>query len=212
MKFKRQSDLPYPQPWEWVKDNINFEDEKCFYVDIGANDGLIVSNTAYFDMDLGWDGICVEPHPRAFADLERNRPRSINLNLCASVEDSEVDFLVVNGYAEMLSGIYDNYHPDHRSRIDSEIQRHGGSKELIKVNSRPLKEIFEEYSVTKVDYLSIDTEGSEYDILCSIDFDAVDVRVITTENSSRSDIRTFLEGKGFVFATQCWADEIYYKG
>ena len=212
MKFKRQSDLPYPQPWEWVKDNIRFEDEKCFYVDIGANDGLIVSNTAYFDMDLGWDGICVEPHPRAFEDLEKNRPRSINLNMCASVEDNEVDFLVVNGHAEMLSGIYDNYHPDHRSRIDSEIQRHGGSKELIKVKSRPLKEIFEEYSVTKVDYLSIDTEGSEYDILCSIDFDAVDVRVITTENSSRSDIRTFLEGKGFVFATQCCADEIYYKG
>ena len=96
-------------------------------------------------------------------------------------------------------------------RIDSEIQKHDGSKELIKVKSRPLKEIFEEYSVTKVDYLSIDTEGSEYNILRSIDFDAVDVRVISTENSSRSDIRALLEGKGFVFATQCCGDEIYYR-
>jgi FkbM family methyltransferase len=211
-KFERQSDLPYPQPWEWIRDNIEFTDEERFYVDVGANDGIIVSNTAYFDVNLGWSGICIEPHPRAFADLEKNRLRSINLNMCISLEDIEVDFLVIDGYAEMLSGIYDRYHPDHRSRIDSEIQKHGGSKKLVKIKSKPLKKIFEEHSVTKVDYLSIDTEGSEYDILRSIDFDAVNIRVISTENTSRSDIRSFLESKGFVFATQCCADEIYYMG
>lgn len=211
MAFERQHDLPYPQPWEWVKDNIEFSDDKCFYVDIGANDGLIVSNTSHFDLNLGWDGICIEPHPRAFSELEKNRTRSTNLNLCVSSQSGEVDFLVVSGYAEMLSGINDQYHPDHKKRIDSEILRHGGTKELVKIQSKPLSQIFEEHYVTKVDYLSIDTEGSEYDILSSIDYDAVDVRVITTENSSGSDIKNFLKGKGYEFALQCCADEIYYK-
>lgn len=211
MKFIRQSDLPYPQPWEWIKDNIEFKDEKCFYVDVGANDGLIVSNTAHFDLNLGWDGICIEPHPRAFIELEKNRKNSKNLNLCISEEETEVDFLVINGPAEMLSGIYDKYHPDHKTRIESEIQKNGGNKELIKVRSKPLKQIFKENFITKVDYLSIDTEGSEYEILSSIDFDEVDIRVISTENSSGKDIKELLYKKNYTFATICCGDEIYYK-
>ena len=70
MIFSRQSDLPYPQPWEWILDNIEFEDDELFYVDVGANDGLIVSNTAHFDLNLNWKDICIEPHPRAFIELE----------------------------------------------------------------------------------------------------------------------------------------------
>ena len=211
MKFIRQYDLPYPQPWEWIKDNIEFKDEKCFYVDVGANDGLIVSNTAHFDLNLGWDGICIEPHPRAFIELEKNRKNSKNLNLCISEKETEVDFLVINGPAEMLSGIYDKYHPDHKTRIESEIQKNGGNKELIKVRSKPLKQIFKENFITKVDYLSIDTEGSEYEILFSIDFDEVDIRVISTENSSRKNIKEFLFKKNYTLATICCGDEIYYK-
>jgi FkbM family methyltransferase len=211
MEYKRQDDLPYPQPWEWIKDNIKFNDENCFYVDIGANDGLIVSNTAYFDLNLGWDGICIEPHPRAFSELKKNRTKSTNLNFCVSSKAGEVDFLIINGYAEMLSGIYDQYHPNHKKRIDTEIIKNGGTKELVKIQSKPLSQIFEEHSVNKVDYLSIDTEGSEYEILNSIDYDTVDIRVISTENSSKKNIKKFLKRKGFKFALQCCGDEIYYK-
>lgn len=211
MNYQRQSDLPYPQPWEWIKDNIEFSDNECFYVDVGANDGLIVSNTAYFDLDLNWKGICIEPHPRAFSELIKNRPDSINLNICISDEESEVDFCIVSGYAEMLSGIEKCYHPDHKKRIESEIERHGGNKEIIKIISKPLKQVFSENKLKKIDYLSIDTEGSEMEIIKSIDFDLVDIRVISTENSCNSDIKSFLETKGFIFADKICADEIYYK-
>ena len=211
MKYDREEGLPYPQPWEWIKDNIDFHDEECFYVDVGANDGLIVSNTAYYDLDLGWKGICIEPHPKVYTKLKKNRPNAINLNVCVSESDSEVDFLMIDGYAEMLSGIEKSYHPDHKIRIESEIERHGGNKQVIKIISKPLKQIFFENKVKKVDYLSIDTEGSELEILKSIDFDVVDIRVISTENSSRSDIREFLKNKGYVFADLICGDEIYLK-
>jgi FkbM family methyltransferase len=211
MNYRRQDDLPYPQPWEWIKDNIQFLDNVCFYIDVGANDGLIVSNTAYFDLNLGWKGICIEPHPRAYSQLVKNRPNSKNLNICISDEEGEVDFCAVNGYAEMLSGIEKCYHPEHIKRIQSEIERHGGNKKLIKIISKPLKQVFYENKVKKVDYLSIDTEGSEMDILRSIDFDSVSIKVISTENSSKSDIRGFLNTKGFVFVGTICADEIYYN-
>lgn len=211
LNFKRQEDLPYPQPWEWVKDNINFSDEELFYVDVGANDGLIVSNTAHFDLNLGWKGICVEPHPRAFSELQKNRPNSINLNYCITDSEGEVDFLSISGYAEMLSGIKSFYSEEHLKRIDSEIQKHGGEKQIIKIVSKPLWKVLKEYDVKKIDYLSIDTEGSEFEILNGIDFERVDIRVISTENSSNKNINKLLQDKGYNFAGIVCGDEIYYK-
>jgi len=211
MNYQRQSDLPYPQPWEWIKDNIEFTDDECLYVDVGANDGLIVSNTAHFDLNLNWKGICIEPHPRAFFELTKNRPNAINLNICISDEEGEVDFCAVSGYAEMLSGIEKCYHPDHKKRIESEIEKHGGNKEIVKIISKPLRQVLLENEVKKIDYLSIDTEGSELEILKSINYDLVDIRVISTENSSKSRIKEFLENKGFVFSDMVSGDEIYYK-
>ena len=111
----------------------------------------------------------------------------------------------------MLSGIKNSYHPDHLLRIDSEIKKHGGNKELIKVKSNSLKKIFEDCSVKKVDYLSIDTEGSELEILSSIDFEKVDIRVISTENSSRKNIKEFLSDKGYDMLNVVCGDEIYCK-
>jgi FkbM family methyltransferase len=211
MRFQREDGLPYPQPWEWIKDNIEFFDEKCFYVDIGASNGLSSSNTAHYDLNMGWGGVCIEPHPKAFSELLQNRPNAINLNICISDQDGEVDFCVINGYAEMLSGIKKHYHLNHEKRINSEIKNHGGSKEIIKIISKPLNKVLFENNLKKVDYLSIDTEGSEMEIIKSIDFDLFDIRVISTENTSKSDIKNFLKSKGFTFYGQICSDEIYCK-
>jgi hypothetical protein len=122
-----------------------------------------------------------------------------------------VDFLVISGYSEMLSGIKNNYHSDHLKRIDFEIQEYGGNTEINKIQSKPLLKIFKEFDVSKVDYLSVDTEGSEYEILSGINFDEVDIRVISTENSSKKNIRGFLEDKNYIFLGQVCCDEIYCK-
>lgn len=211
MKYIREKGLPYPQPWEWIKDNINFYDDECFYVDIGANDGLIASNTAHYDLNMGWKGICIEPHPRAFSELLKNRQNSINLNICISNEDGEVDFCLVEGYAEMLSGIEKFYSFDHKKRMEAEVQNMGGKKEIVKIISKPLKNVLIENNFNKIDYLSIDTEGSELDILKSIDFSLVDIHIISTENTSNSDINSFLGSKGYYFLEKICCDEIYCK-
>lgn len=43
------------------------------FLDIGAYDGVLFSNTCFFERDLGWRGICVEPTPHIFAQLRKNR-------------------------------------------------------------------------------------------------------------------------------------------
>lgn len=211
MKYERQVDLPYPQPWEWIKDNIEFENEKPFFVDVGANDGLICSNTAYFEMDLGWDGICVEPHPDAFGKLKRTRKVKL-YNCCISNKEDEIDFLVVKGYAEMLSGIYEDYDPLHIKRIDNDIKDRGGTKEIIKIKSRTLDSLLNENNIKTVDYLSIDTEGSELNVLKGIDFNAFDISIISVENNGYNDnVREYLEKYNYEFLCKVCADEIYAK-
>ena len=71
----------------------------------------------------------------------------------------------------MLSGIKSEYDPKHLERINSEVAKHGGSINTVKIQSRRLDSILEENKITKIDYLSIDTEGSELSVLKSIDLD-----------------------------------------
>lgn len=211
MKFQRESGLPYPQPWEWIRDNIFLNKFNGFFVDVGANDGQTVSNTAFFELEYNWKGICIEPHPEAFCRLEKNR-QCIKYNCCISDEETILDFLSVTGYAEMLSGIKSNYDTQHLDRINNEIKKHGGKYSVIKIKSNPLRKIFKENNVNTIDYLSIDTEGSEFQVLKSINFDEILIDVISIENNYKDDeCINFLKNKNYKRIASICGDDIFTR-
>src|SRR5262249_14412066 len=98
------------------------------FVDIGAHDGGTGSNSYFFEKTRHWRGICIEPNPTVYAKLVENRS-CILRNCCISDRSGIVPFLKVSGYAEMLSGIVDKYDPQHRMRVQHELQEFGGSSE-----------------------------------------------------------------------------------
>lgn len=147
-----------------------------FFVDCGANDGITYSNTKLFE-ELGWNGICIEPIPSAFEKLKQNR--SCYCIEAAVGKESEYEFNCIEGYAEMLSGIVDKYDPKHLERIDREIKTYGGSRKTIKVKGFDFNKI----DVTQINYLSIDVEGGESEIIDSIDFNKFKIKVISLENN-----------------------------
>lgn len=182
--------------------------EKGFFVDIGAHDGISGSNTKRLE-ELGWEGICVEPLPRAFEELQKNR--TCELQNCA-IWDKEgtTEFLVVTGYAEMLSGIVESYDPRHADRIDRELQHFGGTKTSITVRTRRFDNVVKN---PRIDFLSIDTEGSELSILNTINFDKYDIRVICVENNFGDPaFEVFFANRGYrldkVFSN---CDQIFVK-
>lgn len=152
------------------------------YIDIGANDGIDMSNTKFFE-DIGWRGICVEASPEMFAKLQENRKNTINVFGAAYRHDGEVTFRVNHGYTNALSGVEECYHPQHKYRIQREISTHGGSTELITVPSFSVTNLLEKHNMTHIDFMSLDVEGGELAVLEGIDFSKVDIKVIVLEDN-----------------------------
>lgn len=185
--------------------------ENGFFIEIGANDGIDGSNTAFFEKSRNWKGICIEPGPNEFKRLTENRT-SININACVSNYIGESNYAYIEGYSMMLSGLLENYNQEHVNRINSEVNHHGGTVRQLKVPVLTLQSILDEHSITEVDYCSIDTEGSEFEIVLSVDYSKTNIKMFSIENNyGESKIQQFLESKGYTLAMKISWDDIYIK-
>lgn len=167
------------------------------FVDIGANDGVSFSNTFYLEQKRGWTGLAVEPIPEVYEKLSANRLCQ-TVNGCVGAQSGKAMFQVVSGYAEMLSGLIDEYVPQHQKRIQDEIAEYGGMCHEIETDCFTFNELVEKYDIRHIDYLNIDTEGAEYSILKSIDFSRVHISVVGIENNyADSRFPTLMKKMGF---------------
>jgi FkbM family methyltransferase len=124
------------------------------YVDIGASDGITISNTKFYD-DIGWSGICVEPIPDVYRKLCFNRPNAITVWGAAYNRDGTETFRANTGYTAELSGIESAYDPQHVQRIEYEQQKHGGISEMIEVPTFTITSLLRKHKINKVDYMSM---------------------------------------------------------
>jgi FkbM family methyltransferase len=173
-----------------------------FYVDVGAHDGISLNNTLFFEKNNNWRGINIEPIKKVFEKLVLNRPNNINLNCAICNNDGETEFLCNTGYTEMLSGIKDNFDKRHLMRLQSENIESKSTTEIIKVQTKKLETILHENNISHVNYLSIDVEGAEFEVIKSINFDKVFIDVIGFENNYDDvsvPIVEYLQNKGFIF-------------
>lgn len=187
------------------------EKQNGIFVEFGAHDGISFSNTYFFEKTLKWKGLCIEPIPNVFEKLKQNRT-AICIQGCVSETSGTQDFIKLEGYSEMLSGLQEKYDPMHMQRIDHELNAHGGKKEILKVPCYTLNDLLEKNGLWHVDYLSVDTEGGELKILQSLDFNKFDIDIISVENNYKdSRFKEFMDSKGYVFIKTLGTDEIYKK-
>ena len=154
-----------------------------FFVDVGAHNGISHNNTLYFEKNHNWTGINIEPIKSVFDKLCANRPDNINLNLAICNKDGETDFYCNTGYTEMISGIIETFDKRHLKRLNNENNKHGSKTDIIKVPTKRLEGIFDEYNIKHINYLSIDVEGAEFEVIKSINFNNIFIDVIGFENN-----------------------------
>ena len=215
--------LPFPQPSELVRHTLNHEEFKGVFVEVGAADGIELSNCHFFESEWGWDGICIEANPHTFELLENNRGVAVINCAVAEKDGGTADFCSVSGHCNGLSGLTSFLSEGDNARIDSEIEAHGGTREIISIPIRNLGSILRENGITKVDYLSIDCEGADFDILKGIDFEEFNISVISVEHDDSRDmnfgleraaineVTEFLRKKGYNHIVKCQGDDIFLK-
>lgn len=181
------------------------------FVEVGANDGVSLSNTCFFERELQWSGIAVEPLPRAYGQLINNRTcRSVQG--CVSDSDGEAQFLEITGDCEMLSGLVGKYDAQHRRRIRRNLRRHQGATRQITVPCFTLESLLVRHGIDHVNYLSVDTEGGEIDILKSIDFAKYPIDVVSAENNYfDAALASFMQDQGYALVAIAGVDEIYCR-
>lgn len=186
-----------------------FPDKKDgFFIEIGAFDGIKFSNTYFFEK-RGWKGICVEPLPFAFEQLKKNRS-CISIYGCITDHEGIALFRYVKDTGEMLSGLVEKYDPRHVARIENARVR----SDYLEVPCYRLSRVLHDYNIKKIDFLSIDTEGGELDILKSLTHDELArIDVICVEDnfydSQNCEIVKFLTNNNFEFIVRLEQDLIF---
>lgn len=181
-----------------------FKDKKDgFFVEIGAHDGYTISNSYFFEDKRNWKGICVEPIPHEFKKLKEKRKCKC-IRAAVSQKKGLVNYLVDNNFS-MSSYIYRDNEEDREK-----IRR--GDARLIKVPSLPMSEILKGIR-RPIDFISIDTEGSELDVLKSFDIKKYNIKAFVIENvTQQNHLKDYLIPLGYKFVINLGGyDEIFVR-
>lgn len=178
---------------QWNISSHEMKRETQFFVEFGATDGITLSNTYLLEKEFGWDGLLCEPGRKWHSKLARNRSCKIDQRCVYSTSGISIPFTEASE-AELstISSFAGN---------DSWSEARKNSKEYI-VETVSLEDLLMENNAPKrIDYLSVDTEGSEYEILKNFNFDNWDINFISVEHNftqKREEINTLLSSFGYL--------------
>ena len=161
-------------------------------MDFGATDGVTDSNSWLLEQRYGWRGILAEPNPRWHDLVRANRPNAMVDTRCVlTTTGATVDFLATELAAVSTIAGYGN--TDDYAAARSHHTR-------FEVPTVSLGDLLDSHNAPPViDYLSIDTEGSEHDILEAYDFSRL-IRCVTVEHNHtpvRAKLRSLLANRGY---------------
>jgi FkbM family methyltransferase len=147
-----------------------------FLVDVGAHDGISISNSRTFVVD-GWDAILIEPHPELFAKLQAasaDLPGVHCLNIACSDTAGEFPlYLGTNDPDTTLSTLCTDDNPFY------DIMR---SNDSVLVQVKTLNDVLGDFeSLGEISVLMVDAEGMDYEVLLGLDFERYRPRIIVTE-------------------------------
>jgi FkbM family methyltransferase len=168
----------------------NFKTNGIF-VEFGVCDGIFLSNSFILEKKYNWSGVVCEPLKSFQTKLSQNRNCSIDHRAVYSSSNLTVEFREISGNEE-LSGIGFSFLEDNHEIIRNE------NYISYNVETISLTDLLNDYNIpVSIDFISIDTEGSEFDILSNFNFDKYDVDIFTVEHNyihnKREEIKNLME-------------------
>ena len=159
-----------------------------FYIECGANDGVNQSNTWYFEKQLGWKGLLIEPVYEVYVELKKNRDRK-NFFINKALKS----FNYKKKYSYLKLDLNDSLST--RSTEDNIKTRI-----KIKVKTQNLNSILNKIKAPKViDFFSLDVEGDEIEVLKGINFKRYRFKYILIETYYLNKIKIFFHKHGYKY-------------
>lgn len=152
------------------------------YIELGAIDGVLYSNTKFFEDTLNWTGILIEPNPFPFKYLQYQRPKNYLFNDLVSCNKDPLKYRYFENGFSAVSGVESTLPQKHMiSWFESDDNAVLACKQdSILLHPKTLSEIVKTTNFTHIDLLSLDVEGHEYEVLLSWDF-SIPIDVILIE-------------------------------
>ncbi len=163
-----------------------------YFVEFGATNGVSLSNSHLLEKDFGWNGILAEPAKVWHTELVKNRTAIIDFDCVWKESGQELQFAVAENAEFSTLGNFAASDAHKNARKSAAWQS---------VKTVSLNDLLERHSAPDIiDYLSVDTEGSEFEILKAFDFGRRVVSVITCEHNfsnQRQNIYDLLIANGY---------------
>ena len=199
---------------EQLEQYVNYDNG--FFVELGANDGVSQSNSLYFEMKRNWRGVLVEPSPHNFllCKEQRSTENSIFCNACVSFDykDKYVDIK----YANLMS-ISENLELD----LDDKDAHIKSGEKFLSVNegvfsfgavAETLTSLLKKSNAPKeIDFLSLDVEGAELEVLKGIDFEEFSFKFMLIEVRDLKRMENFLNQHGYILEKQFSSHDYLFK-
>lgn len=185
------------------------------YLELGALDGILFSNTKMFQDFFDWRGILIEPHPIQYQNLIKNRPNNFLFNDLVSNSSEELKYRYFENRYSAVSGVENTLPSRHfpeyfenENILSADIEQY-----TIMKKPKSLTEIIQSCHMSYIDFMSLDVEGHELEVLLSWDF-SVPIHVIMIEmlgkNKEREDqCRYLLLSRGYKFHSVFKHNELF---
>jgi FkbM family methyltransferase len=143
-----------------------------FYIDVGSGHPVYDNASLLFYLK-GWQGITVEPNPSLARLTRAVRPRDRHIEALVGAASGEATFYLVNEYHGLSTMI--------ESHARSALSQFGKTSEAISVPVTTLRELCEQHAPTAFEFLKVDVEGAEQDVLLNGDWQRFRPRIVVVE-------------------------------
>ena len=176
-------------------------------IDIGAGVGTERSNTYYFEKNY-WRCLCIEPNPSLYSHMRMYRRLAMNI-ACSSYDKKDVPFYIYDineGNQEAISSlVVDQRLVDSHKEMINRVEE-------IRVEVKKLDTILSRINLEKIDFLSIDTEGTELEVLKGLDISRWRPKLFVLENNfNESKFSEYLENFGYVFSKRIGVNDFFVR-
>ena len=197
----------------YLNENYFHNKQNGSYIELGALNGVLYSNTKFFQDQLNWSGILIEPHPYAFDIMKQARPNNFLFNDLVSNIKVPLKYRYFHNHLAAVSGVENTLTTHHfEEYYNNEIHKHL-SQDTITIIPKSLTDIVKNTPLTHIDFLSLDVEGHEYEVLQSWDFsvpiDLILIEMLGIEPLKEELCRKLLIENGYKFDTKFAHNEIF---